>query len=118
MKEQLSRKANEMEIDINQFKEKIEAVHNEKKLLLNKLESLQIRIVVLENENLKLKEKISWMAVTNESNCMIKKKMDEIVADKKQLAYEKGVLQTHLQKLKEELSGLQDCVVSKFLSIY
>ena len=101
MKEQLSQKTNAMELNINQLTERMESMHNEKQLLSNQLKSLHDKIAELVNENLQQKEKISWMTVTNESNGMIKNKMDEMGAEKKQLAYEKGILQTHLKKLKE-----------------
>ena len=113
MKEQLSQKTNAMELNINQLTERMESMHNEKQLLSNQLKSLHDKIAELVNENLQQKEKISWMTVTNESNGMIKNKMDEMGAEKKQLAYEKGILQTHLKKLKEEFSQLQESVVSK-----
>ena len=112
MKEQLSQKMFATETDNNTLKEQTESVHNEYQLLSSQFESLQTQVTALENENLQQKEKISWMNVNNESNNLIKKKIEEMSAEKKQLAYDKGVLQTSINKLEEKLSQLSDCMVS------
>lgn len=112
MKENLLQKTNAMELNVNQLTERLKSMHDEKQLLSNQLQSLQEKVAELANENLQQKERISWMNITNESNSMIKNKMDEMVAEKKQLAYEKGILQTHLNKLKGEFTQLQHSVVS------
>ncbi|XP_066929124.1 coiled-coil domain-containing protein 150-like [Clytia hemisphaerica] len=110
MKEDLMKKLSGLEHDRNTMTEKFESILNENRTLSNRFESQTQKIAELENANLQQKEKLSWMNIEQESSSLVKKKMTDMIQEKKQLAYERGILQTNVKQLKDKNHELQTCL--------
>ena len=112
MKEDLLKKMTGLEHDLNTMTEKFDSTLSQNKILSNRIESQTQQMAELENENLQQKEKLSWLNIEQESSTLVKKKMGDMIQEKKQLAYERGILQTNVKQLKDQNHELQTCLVS------
>jgi len=98
--------------------QKLKTVTDERTKLERKcteISSLKEDIQKLETDNSELNEKLSWMSVNQESQNLFKKKMEDMLIQKKHLAYEKGALQTEVKRLQEDIEELSNVQVMLLL---
>jgi len=101
--------------------QKLKMVTDERTKLERKcteISSLKEVIQKLETDKSELNEKLSWMSVNQESQNLFKKKMEDMLIQKKHLAYEKGALQSEVKRLQEDIEELSNVQVMLLLVFY